>query len=554
MGEVLQKNFVFAFSNQGTKSTLKVPIPIPLDTTAESLAGRLIAAHNIPCYVEADLLKKLKEFLAEETEKWQDEFAEAAVKKLRSGSVSVEELARQWTKAYTKEIKQYSPPEETSDEVIFSEVYHALIHSDALETLFNLEHQYSIAVEEIIGSRNWELETTEKKHGKEMEQALQDVRLHTDEHVNILAQKHFEKSQELEVKWNKELKELQNQQKREYREWVMKVYEDSSKRLEGTPAYVQKVRALSRSSSDRSSLTQTDVGPMPPEPRLEESFTVHLGAQLKTMHNLRLLCADVLDLCRHRISNLGGLIVPQPQRLQTAMSLYSNNLCGLILLVDNRLNFYTGIKRDFARICENSTDFHFPDLESQFQHVEESVIEANKWRAERKLNEDGDRISVKSSSSGSSETQGEEKLKRMQNGDFYITKHSNLSEVHVVFHLVSDDSVKNGDISSRHPLILAIRNVLKVCSRNDVTTLTIPLLLAHEMSEEMTIPWCMKRAELVFKCVKGFMMEMATWGDSGSKTIQFLVPKELSEDMFHAFSNMLPQIFRVNNPLVIKSS
>lgn len=40
----------------------------------------------------------------------------------------------------------------------------------------------------------------------------------------------------------------------------------------------------------------------------------------------------------------------------------------------------------------------------------------------------------------------------------------------------------------------------------------------------MTIPWCQKRAELVFKCVKGFMMEMATYESSSSRTIQFLVP------------------------------
>ena len=33
--------------------------------------------------------------------------------------------------------------------------------------------------------------------------------------------------------------------------------------------------------------------------RLEESFTIHLGAQLKTTHNLRLLSAHPLDLCRH---------------------------------------------------------------------------------------------------------------------------------------------------------------------------------------------------------------------------------------------------------------
>ncbi|GBO41722.1 Protein C12orf4 [Araneus ventricosus] len=63
------------------------------------------------------------------------------------------------------------------------------------------------------------------------------------------------------------------------------------------------------------------------------------------MHNLRLLSADVLDLCRHKLNKVGGIVVPQPQRLQTAISLYSNNLSGLVLLVDNRINAYTGIKR-----------------------------------------------------------------------------------------------------------------------------------------------------------------------------------------------------------------
>ncbi|XP_041378734.1 protein C12orf4 homolog [Gigantopelta aegis] len=69
----------------------------------------------------------------------------------------------------------------------------------------------------------------------------------------------------------------------------------------------------------------------------------------------------------------------------------------------------------------------------------------------------------------------------------------------------------------------------------------------------MTIPWCLKRAELLFKCVKGFMIEMATYSSQVSKTIQFLVPTGLSEDMFHTLSNMLPSIFRLSNPLVVKS-
>lgn len=36
------------------------------------------------------------------------------------------------------------------------------------------------------------------------------------------------------------------------------------------------------------------------EPTQEESFTIHLGAQMKQMHNLRLLSADVLQLCKYQ--------------------------------------------------------------------------------------------------------------------------------------------------------------------------------------------------------------------------------------------------------------
>lgn len=115
------------------------------------------------------------------------------------------------------------------------------------------------------------------------------------------------------------------------------------------------------------------------QPQLEESFTIHLGAwlltcspsvciqfcvswhasnhvhktlllhffppsgaQLKTMHNLRLVRADVLDFCKHRRHGSGGAKL---RRLQTALSLYSSSLCGLVLLVDNRVNSYSGIKR-----------------------------------------------------------------------------------------------------------------------------------------------------------------------------------------------------------------
>jgi hypothetical protein len=70
-------------------------------------------------------------------------------------------------------------------------------------------------------------------------------------------------------------------------------------------------------------------------------------------------------------------------------------------------------------------------------------------------------------------------------GDFYVTRHSNLSEVHVVYHLVVNDSAlrSSSEITSRHAAIFGLRNILKECCKHDITTLTLPLLLTHDMTE-----------------------------------------------------------------------
>ena len=48
-----------------------------------------------------------------------------------------------------QEVNDYATRETITNELVFSEVYHALIHSAALETLLNLEHTYSLAVAEV---------------------------------------------------------------------------------------------------------------------------------------------------------------------------------------------------------------------------------------------------------------------------------------------------------------------------------------------------------------------------------------------------------------------
>ncbi|XP_041592550.1 protein C12orf4 homolog isoform X2 [Vulpes lagopus] len=532
-----EREFVYKFKVGSQCLELKVPLKFPVQENASHLHGRLMLLHSLPCFIEKDLKEALSQFIEEESLRDYDRDAEASLEAVKSGEVDLHQLASSWAKAYAETTLEHARPEEPSWDEDFADVYHDLIHSPASETLLNLEHNYFVSISELIGERDVELKKLRERQGIEMEKVMQELgKSLTDQDVNSLAAQHFESQQDLENKWSNELKQSTAIQKQEYQEWVIKLHQDLKNPNNSSLSEEIKVQP----SQFRESVEAN--GRIYEEQRkLEESFTIHLGAQLKTMHNLRLLRADMLDFCKHKRNHRSGVKL---HRLQTALSLYSTSLCGLVLLVDNRINSYSGIKRDFATVCQECTDFHFPRIEEQLEVVQQVVLYARTQRRNA-----GNR-------NGGSDDKAKNADRNYLNilpGEFYITRHSNLSEIHVAFHLCVDDNVKSGNITARDPAIMGLRNILKVCCTHDITTISIPLLLVHDMSEEMTIPWCLRRAELVFKCVKGFMMEMASWDGGISRTVQFLVPQSISEEMFYQLSNMLPQIFRVSSTLTLTS-
>ncbi|XP_077025871.1 ferry endosomal RAB5 effector complex subunit 3 isoform X3 [Tamandua tetradactyla] len=496
-----EREFMYEFKVGSQCFELRVPLQFPVQENASHLHGRLMLLHNLPCFIENDLKEALSQFIEEESLGDYDRDAEVSLAALKSGEVDLHQLANTWAKAYAETTLEYARPEEPSWDEDFADVYHDLIHSPASETLLNLEHNYFVSISELIGERDVELKKLRERQGIEMEKVMQELgKSLTDQDVNSLAAQHFESQQDLENKWMNELKQSTAIQKQEYQEWVIKLHQDLKNPNNSSLSEEIKVQP----SQFRES-TEANGRIYEEQRKLEESFTIHLGAQLKTMHNLRLLRADMLDFCKHKRNHRSGVKL---HRLQTALSLYSTSLCGLVLLVDNRINSYSGIKRDSGNQNGESDD--------------------------KTKNSDRNYLNILP-------------------GEFYITRHSNLSEIHVAFHLCVDDNVKSGNITARDPAIMGLRNILKVCCTHDITTISIPLLLVHDMSEEMTIPWCLRRAELVFKCVKGFMMEMASWDGGISRTVQFLVPQSISEEMFYQLSNMLPQIFRVSSTLTLTS-
>uniref|UniRef100_A0A672HNZ1 CL004 protein n=1 Tax=Salarias fasciatus TaxID=181472 RepID=A0A672HNZ1_SALFA len=540
-----EKEFVFEFKAGKHNCVLKVPLQFPVQQNISDLHGRLMLLHKIPCYIENELKSSLSSFIEKETILDYDREAELALQRLTNGDVDVNQLTNAWSRSYAETTLEHARPEEPSWDEDFADVYHELIHSPASDTLLNLEHNYFVSISELISERDMEIKKLQERQAAEMDKVMHELgNTLSDQDVNAVASQHFDAQQVLENKWASELKQVTCIQKQEYQEWVIKLHQDLQKSNNSS----QINEEIKVQSSQLSEAADSGARMFEEQPQLEESFTIHLGAQLKTMHNLRLVRADVLDFCKHRHHGSSGAKL---RRLQTALSLYSSSLCGLVLLVDNRVNSYSGIKRDFATVAKECTDFHFHCLEEQLEEVQQVVLYARAQRSSKQKEQPGESGNRKN---------GDDKSKNIERnpsnilpGEFYISRHSNLSEVHVVFHLCVDDNVRSGNITARDPAIMGLRNILKVCCTHDVTTVTIPLLLVHDMSEEMTIPWCLKRAELVFKCVKGFMMEMASWDGGISRTVQFLVPKSISEEMFYQLSNMLPQIFRVSSTLTLTS-
>ena len=188
-----------------------------------------------------------------------------------------------------------------------------------------------------------------------------------------------------------------------------------------------------------------------------------------------------------------------------------------------------------------------------------------------------------------------------ETGDVYVTRHSNLASFHVAFHLAVDHEVTKASLSSRSAVVAGLRNVLFSAFQCDCRNITLPLLLVHILPDSASPAWCLRRAELVLKCVKGmcmcmcicmhaclcmdmyvnvfvlsclfvclnvclnicvyvrsprsvcvpagFMMETHSWGNTDERTVQFILPPDLPEGLFASISNLVTSVFRETTAL-----
>lgn len=504
-------------------------IELPLTESTTEICHQIIEDQNLHPYEEDDLLNAIDAFVHSESENLNDKLSDEALN-VTLCAQNDEEIIQYWERQFKEETVCCGDKSGSSDSELFSTAYHKLVHSGiALDTMLQVEQSYAHDVAKLVQQRNEQIDKLTKEQEKAMNKKLEEVeagKVSTEE-INNLDQLHIEQQSYQLVKWMSKIDTLKETQRREYRDWVMKLLEEHQRTITLKSSFSSPSSpAVIKTFPPITAVLQESTDSQPSS--LEESFTIHLGSQMKQIYNIRILSANILHLCSIPFDTSNN--EQQAQRIQTALALYTNDLCGTVLLTDSKVDS-TGVSKDFVEEASKSSDFHVDSIEKQLDIIKLYALEARP-----------------DSNSG-----GGAKRKGLIPGDVTITKHSNLCLTHLVFHMLVDESVHSGEMNSRHYIILAIRNIMKVCCTYDITTLTIPLLLSHEMTENMTVAWCTKRAELVLKCVKGFMIEMTSWGGSELKNLQLVVPQGISEEVFNSLATMLPSIFRVSNPLVFKA-
>ena len=119
-----------------------------------------------------------------------------------------------------------------------------------------------------------------------------------------------------------------------------------------------------------------------------------------------------------------------------------------------------------------------------------------------------------------------------------------------IFHL----AIQKSELTNKSNAISGLRNILRTIERFDITSISLPILLlplnidTDQIDENILI----KRGELVLKCTKGFMMNNSripkhvAEKEQEIKTVTFLLNKDVSEQQFNNFRQLLTEIFRTS--------
>ena len=118
---------------------------------------------NISDLSPIELTKTLDEFNKSSCRDLYDKMASAALEQMNQSLQNTTDYVLTWSNTFTQEHASYSSANDKSEESVFSEMYHSLIHSAALETLLQLENTYAMAMDDAASKKESAIKAMEEK-------------------------------------------------------------------------------------------------------------------------------------------------------------------------------------------------------------------------------------------------------------------------------------------------------------------------------------------------------------------------------------------------------
>lgn len=235
---------------------------------------------------------------------------------------------------------------------------------------------------------------------------------------------------------------------------------------------------------------------------IKETKTICLSSKMaEVLHNIRVTDVDILDFCKTKQRQISG-----------ENSIYSNSLKGIVILVDSHLKYSSKVNREFLTLCNIGPEIHFESIDTQLEEIKRSL---------------------------------EQKGEHLEEGDWFITKHSNLGNINVVFHLVYDQNKNEGELLPDQSGMRGLAKIFRAAAQYDVDTLAIPGILAELADEPLRIPieCATKRALAILSLIKTFL------GDVVSEDVheyQIVVPRlSFSKDLLQTIHGALSNYFKI---------
>ncbi|KAJ3279603.1 hypothetical protein HDU76_009447, partial [Blyttiomyces sp. JEL0837] len=218
-------------------------IPVSSDIPVASAIKSVMNAHHVPDKMLPLVKSTVEDVIAESAMR---EFRNVVLEELKKMTLDqIEQNVETLATAYKAHTVRYTDKVEP----VFPKAYNALVTStipNIFDTLLQLERTYSQAIEEAWDRRERDLEEMQERHAQEMAIAA-------DAGPNVsmarLSEQHLEEMELFQATRESELQDLYATQKREYRDFVVKVHDEMLIRAGLPPTNGEPERISSRSPS-----------------------------------------------------------------------------------------------------------------------------------------------------------------------------------------------------------------------------------------------------------------------------------------------------------------